>query len=148
MKHVRMLVVMVAFVALSGCRPPTCQSRYAVISGADGKVYRVDAETGAVQLITPKGIVPVADGAAPKPSQVDEIAAWLKLPKFRTEDGAEFKLGADYEYLGGGVFRGIRREQPEEVIYYNADGTIRPPCPKDDPLGILAGNERCNRTPE
>ena len=61
MKHAQMLIAVLVLVALSGCEWSLAQSRYQLITATDGKVYRLDAKTGAVHYISPDRMVPLSD---------------------------------------------------------------------------------------
>ena len=61
MKPVQFLTAVLVLLLLSGCEWPIPQSRYQLVSGTDGKVYRVDAKTGAVHYISPGSMVLLSD---------------------------------------------------------------------------------------
>ena len=61
MKRARILTAVLVLLALSGCEWPSAPSRFQLITATDGKIYRLDAKTGAVHYISPNSMVPLSD---------------------------------------------------------------------------------------
>ena len=67
MKRAQMLTAIFVLVAISGCEWPlglsrNTQPQYQLISATDGKVFRLDLQTGAVHYITPERMVSLSNG--------------------------------------------------------------------------------------
>ncbi len=80
------LLLLLISIVLTGCKWPTSSQRYQLLATSDGKVYRLDSKTGAVDYVTPDGTYSLSEGT-PKLKQGQY---------FQLEDGKFLK------YVGNG----------------------------------------------
>ena len=92
MKYAQMLIAILLLLVLSGCDWPLAQSRYQLNTATDGKIFRLDAKTGAVHYIMSDRMVPLSE----------------ELPMLRIGEYYQMSDAKDdtkfLKYLGNGQF--------------------------------------------
>ncbi|PXX41588.1 hypothetical protein [Undibacterium pigrum] len=61
MKQSRLLIAVTFAFALSGCDTGWSGSRYQLVTSSDGKVYRLDSQSGTVHYVTPEKMLALND---------------------------------------------------------------------------------------
>jgi len=92
MRNPLLLILLVALASLAGCDRPSAQPRYQLVTTTDGKIYRLDIETGAVHFVSPDGM----------------FALYDRIPMLRKDGYYEMEDAKDdskfLKYLGEGQF--------------------------------------------